>query len=202
MKLFLLPFLLGSLVAVDVQAQSQAQTPPRYSLGIGLEKMGLDGPDDIGTRYLLSLGRHWHHDRVVVTANLGYGWADNHRPLPFSNAYVEGKRRERVMLDMTASFDLIKHPRHAFRVGAGPSLWYRRDEQLMFAPSMIDAQGQLTRRLYWQPVTELNPGLNALVEYEFALTNRLLLRVNTKFADIRAAGPSTLYGGGIAYRLR
>lgn len=199
MKLLLLHLLLGQLVV----ASAHAQAPPRYSVGVGLEKMGFDGPDGLGIRYLLGIGRHWKQDRVVVTANLGYGWADNRRYLGVNNWYLDGKRRERLTLDVTAAFDLLKHPRHAFRVGVGPSMWYRREEQLEYARFTIDSQGKLLiRSVRWYPVDEVNYGFNVLVEYEFALTDRLLLRINTKFANLHPAGQSTLYGGGIAYRLR
>jgi len=192
--------LAGSLLAVSARAQ---QVPFRYSVGAGVERMGLDAPDGSGLRCLVGVARHWAHDRVLLLANAGYGWADNRRYLGVNDWYVEGRTRQRFTLDVTAAFDLLKHPRHALRVGAGPCLWYRREERFEGARFTIDSQGQLLLRdVSWSPVAELTYGLNVLTEYELALTPKLLLRVNAKFFDLKKGGQNSLIGGGLAYRLR
>jgi hypothetical protein len=195
-------FLLSGLLLGSLITNAHAQTPLRYSVGIGIERMGLDAPDGLGTRLLLGVGRHLMRDRLLVLASTGYGWADYQAYLGVNDFYLTGKTRQRFTFDATAAFDLIRHPRHALRVGAGPSLWYRREELLDGARFTITSQNQIIiRETYWRPVSEFNYGFNALVEYELALTSRLLFRVNTKFVSLKQAGQNTLYGGGVAYRL-
>jgi hypothetical protein len=177
----------------------------QHSIGVGLERIGLDGPDDIGNRYLLRYARHFRNDRLVLVSNLGYVNALNRRYLQGAgDYYVTGKPRERFTADVTLAFDFIKHPRHAFRLGAGPSLWYRRDEPLGAVNYTVSSGGEVTNvRAQWQPlIKELNYGFNVLVEYEYALTDRVLASASLKFVDLERAGPSSIYGLGLGYRLR
>lgn len=194
----------GILICSLAITSAHAQTPFRYSIGVGVERMSLDSPDGLGTRYLLGVGRHLVHDRLLVLANAGYGWANYQAYLGVNDFYLQGKSRQRFTLDATAAFDLVKHPRHALRVGAGPSLWYRREELLDNARFTIISQNQFViREVSWRPVSDVVSGFNVLVEYELAVTSRLLLRINTKFFSLnRSASESTHYGGGLAYRLR
>lgn len=200
-KLFPLPVF--CLLVLKLQAQNPDYPAHRHSLGIGFERVGLDGPDDIGNRYLLGYARHLLKDRVVVGANLGYMSVLNERFID-GDVYVYGKRRKRVTSDITVAFDFIRHPRHAFRIGAGPSLWYRRDEPLGRVHYRISSGGQVTLvQVEWQPVVkEYNYGFNVLVEYEYALTERLLASAKLKFASLESAGQSSIYGVGLGYRLR
>lgn len=202
MKRFLPLIALGLLATSN--AQAQAPTSYKHSVGVGFERVGLDGPDDIGNRYLVRYARHLRNDRVAVMVNLGYMSVLNSVNLPGTNYYVEGKRRQRVTTDVTAAFDFIKHPRHAFRVGAGPSLWYREDEGFGGGKYTVNLlTGEVTNvQVKWQPVVkEINFGYNVLVEYEYALTDQLLVSGKLKFFDSRKAGQSTIYGVGLGYRL-
>ncbi|SFQ79088.1 hypothetical protein SAMN04515668_4399 [Hymenobacter arizonensis] len=185
---------------------AHAQTPThRHSFGVGFERVGLDAPDAIGNRCLLNYSRHFRHDRLVVGANLGYLSVSNKRYLANTNHYyVYGKRRERVSADVTLAFDLLKQARHALRLGAGPSLWYRQDELLDGGRYTVNvASGEVTDvQLKWRQEKALNYGFNVLVEYEYALTDQLLVSGKVKFADLNKAGQSAIYGVGIGYRLQ
>jgi len=192
------------LLAAGAHAQTPAPPVYRHSVGVGFERVGLDMPDAIGNRGLLNYSRHFRNDRLVVGANLGYVNAQNRRYLPGTNDfYVYGKRRKRVTSDLTAAFDFIRHPRHAFRIGAGPSLWYRNDEPLRSLGYTLNlTTGEVTNvRTEWgSPIKEVNFGYNVLVEYEYALTQQVLVSGKLKFFDSRKAGQSTIYGFGLGYR--
>jgi hypothetical protein len=194
---------LGLLLVANAHAQTPDYPVYRQSVGVGFERVGLDGPDDIGNRYVLGYARHLLKDRVSIGATMGYMSVLNERFID-GDVYVYGKRRKRVTADLTASFDFVRNPRHAFRIGAGPSLWYRRDEPLGGVNYTISSGGKVTlTRVEWQPlVKEYNYGFNVLVEYEYALTERLLASVKLKFASLERAGPSSIYGVGLGYRLR
>lgn len=193
--------LLCLAMASAVQAQD---TGYRHSLGVGFERVGLDAPDATGNRYLIRYARHLRNDRIVLAANLGYVNALNRRYLPLTNnVYVTGKRRERFTVDMTASFDLIRHSRHALRLGAGPSLWYRQDELMGPSRYTVLADGSVTNmQINWFTEKEANFGFNVLAEYEFAITEKVVVSGNIKFVDLGKMGQISIYGGGIGYRLR
>ena len=191
------------LLARGAHAQTPAPPVYRHSVGIGFERVGLDAPDAIGNRGLLNYSRHFRNDRLVVGANLGYVNAQNRRYLPGTNDfYVYGKRRERITADFTAAFDFLRHPRHAFRLGAGPSLWYRQDELFDGGRYTVNlTTGQATNvNVRWRQEKEWNFGYNVLVEYEYALTQQVLVSGKMKFFDSRKAGQSTIYGFGLGYR--
>jgi hypothetical protein len=197
-----LPLLGCLLLAFGAQAQGQPAAY-RHAFGVGLERVGLDAPDAVGNRYLLRYARHLHHDRLVVAANLGYLSVRNRVYLPGAAAYyVEGKRRQRVTTDFTAAFDFIRQPRHALRLGAGPSLWYRQEELSDGIHYTSYADGSVANvRATWRSEKAVAVGLNLLLEYEYALTDHLLLSGNVKFVDLGKGGQSASYGGGLGYRL-
>ncbi len=189
------------LLAFGAQAQNSIY---RNSLGIGFERVGLDGPDATGNRYLLRYARHFRNDRLVLIGDFGYVNAPNSRYLPLTNnVYVRGKRRERLTTDATFAFDFISHSRHALRLGAGPSLWYRQDELMGPSRYTVLSDGSVTNvQINWVSVKEFNYGFNVLVEYEHAFTERLLASAKLKFASLERAGQSSIYGVGLGYRLR
>lgn len=185
--------------AIGSCAYGQSLTP-KYTLGIGIERAGLDAPDVISNRYLVRGGQHFRADRLVLEASLGYLNALNRRFL-VNNFYVNGKRRERVTLDITGSFDFLKNPSHALRLGVGPSVWYKNEESLEAARFTLGSDGSVTNvRVQWQPRKELNYGFNVLLEYEYALTSWLALSGKLKFASVSQAGLSSIYGVGVDYR--
>jgi len=176
----------------------------RHSIGIGFERVGLDAPDAIGNRYLLRYAYHLPNDRIVLAANLGYVNALNRRYLPLTkDVYVTGKRRERLTMDLTGSFDFIKHSRHALRLGAGPSLWRRQDELMGPSRYTVLPDGSATNlQINWFTEREINYGFNVLMEYEYAITEKVVVSGNVKFVDLGKAGQSSIYGGGVGYRLQ
>lgn len=198
-----LPLLGCLLLAFGAQAQGQPAAY-RHAFGVGFERVGLDAPDAVGNRYLLRYARHLRHDRIVVAANLGYMSVRNRVYLPgAADYYVEGKRRQRVTTDLTAAFDFIRHPRHALRLGAGPSLWYRQEELSDGIHYTSYADGSVSNvRAAWRSEKAFNVGLNVLLEYEYAFTDHLLLSGQVKFIDLGKGGQSSIYGGGFGYRLR
>jgi hypothetical protein len=197
-----LPLLGCLLLAFGAQAQGQPAAY-RHAFGVGFERVGLDAPDAVGNRYLLRYARYLHHDRLVVAANLGYLRVRNRVYLPgAADYYVEGKRRQRVTTDLTVAFDFIRHPRHAFRLGAGPSLWYRQEELSDGIHYTSYADGSVGNvRATWRSEKAVDVGLNVLLEYEYAFTDHLLVSGHVKFVDLGKGGQSSIYGGSLGYRL-
>ena len=179
-----------------------AQLPTyRHSVSLGFERVGLDGPDDIGNRYLGRYARHLFKDRLIVEAGLGYMSTLNRRFI-YNDFFVDGKRRKRITSDLTFAFDFLRTPRHAFRIGAGPSLWYRKDQILDAGLFTVSADGRVSNlRLRWHTEEQINYGFNVLIEYEYAFTQHFTLAPRVSFVSLERAGQSSIYGLNLGYRL-
>lgn len=196
---FLCTSILSSLL---LNISAYAQLPAyRQSVRLGFERVGLDGPDDIGNRYLGRYARHLFKDRLMIEVGLGYMNVLNRRYI-VNNFFVEGKRRKRLTSDLTFAFDFLRTPRHAFRVGAGPSLWYRKDQVLGSARVTVDSNGTVSNpRTKWYMREQVNYGFNVLIEYEYAITQHVTLAPRVSFVSLERAGPSSIYGLNLGYRL-
>ncbi|UOR04588.1 hypothetical protein MUN82_16770 [Hymenobacter aerilatus] len=199
MKLLYLSSLLLTLLSINAYAQLPAY---QHSVSIGFERVGLDAPDDIGNRYLGRYARHLAKNRLMVEAGLGYMSVLNRRNLPMNDYFVDGKRRKRVTGDLTLSFDFLKTLRHAFRIGVGPSLWYRKDQILDSGRFTIGSDGSISNlQVKWHTEEQVNYGFNVLIEYEYAITKHLTLAPRVSFVSLERAGPSSIYGLNVGYRL-
>lgn len=189
------------IVLVITLGTAQAQTY-RHSVGIGVERVGLDAPDGSGNRYLARYTRHLRQDRLALQGAVGYISALNRRYLG-DNYFFDGRRRERFTTDVTLSFDFLKSPRQALRLGIGPSAWYRREDRLESVRYSFTSTGEVTNlRPNWQAERELNWGYNLLLEYEYALTRHVVMSGNVKLVSTSApaGGFNAIYGLGAGYR--
>jgi len=189
------------IVLVITLGTAQAQTY-RHSVGIGVERVGLDAPDGSGNRYLAQYTRHLRQDRLALQGALGYASVPNRRYL-VNNYSIDGRRRERFTADVTLAFDFLKSPRQALRLGVGPSAWYRREDLLQSARYTLSSTGEVTNvRANWRSEQELNWGYNLLLEYEYALTSQVVVSGNIKLVSVNApgAGFNAIYGLGAGYR--
>ena len=196
MKFFcLLPLVCMSFVA-------HAQLPAyRHSVSLGFERVGLDGPDDIGNRYVGRYARHLFKDRLTVEAGVGYMSVLNRRYI-VNDFFVDGKRRKRVTSDLTFAFDFLRTPRHAFRIGAGPSIWYRKDQQFGGGKVTVGSDGTVSNvQVKWFTEEQVNYGFNVLIEYEYAFTQHFTLAPRVSFVSLERAGQSSIYGLSLGYRL-
>lgn len=192
---------LFTIVLVATLGAAQAQTY-RHSVGIGVERVGLDAPDNIGNRYLARYTRHLRQDRLVLQGAVGYVSVVNRRYLA-NNYFIDGRRRERFTADVTLAFDFLKSPRQALRLGIGPSAWYRREDLMVSARYTLSSTGEVTNiRANWRSEQQLNWGYNLLLEYEYALTRQVVVSGNVKLVSVDApgAGFNSIYGLGAGYR--
>ena len=187
------------LLSINVYAQLPAY---KHSVGLGIEHVGLDAPDGVGARYLGRYALHLFKDRLTVEAGLGYMSALN-RHYFVDDIFIDGKRRKRVTGDLTFAFDFLRTPRHAFRIGVGPSLWYRKDKLVGRTVFSIRSDGTVInpRVLSWYQVEQINYGFNVLIEYEYAFTQHFTLAPRVSFVSLERAGQSSIYGLNLGYRL-
>lgn len=189
--------LFASLLLADpLYAQVSVE---RNSIRLGVDLTSLDAPDDVGPRYVGRLARHYSNDRIVVAAEAGY-MAITSLNQPFNGVDPGLNRRERFTADATVLVDLLPHPQHALRVGAGLSAWYRRDDtyrgaMVLFTPT--DLQGVVIDRRMRHG---LNMGGHVATEYEWLFVTRWSVDVRLRMAHLNDVGKSFMLGTGISYR--
>ena len=172
----------------------------KNTVGIGVDYMSLDGPDDLGLRYVARYARHIANDRLILEGSLGYLSVKNRRLL-VNNFYDEGRPRERLTADFTVSFDFLRSSRHALRLGAGPSIWYRKDDFLQSAQFTVQQNGTITDVTTVRNQTdEANFGYHIRGEYEYTLTPRTTLAGRAGIANLNRAGFSSMAGLALGYR--
>jgi hypothetical protein len=177
-----------------------AQTPyGRNSIRLGADLTSLDAPDAVSTRYVGRLARHLKNDRIVVAAEAGYLYISR-LTQPFNGVDPGPNRRERFTADATVFYDVLRHPRHAFRVGVGASAWYRRDNTYRAAwllASSGNAGGIVIDRLQSHA---LNTGVHFATEYEWLVDPHWGIDVRLRVATLREAGINSMLGAGISRR--
>jgi hypothetical protein len=178
----------------------RAQIPvSRYSARAGIDLTSLDVPDAVGPRYVGRLARHIGNDRIVVAAEAGYLYITSVNR-PFDNVDPGPNRRERFTADVTVLFDFLRHPRHALRLGAGLSAWYRREDIYQGASTLSTPTGLQDIAIDRQQRHGLNTGGHLTAEYEWLFDPRWGADVRLRVANLGKAGISSMLGGGISYR--
>ncbi|TAE32881.1 MAG: hypothetical protein EAZ91_03160 [Cytophagales bacterium] len=166
----------------------------KNSIQFGVDYMSLDAPDDLGLRPTVRYARHVANDRIVLASTVGYMKVENR------NDYIDRilRPRERTTFDLTIFFDLIKSPLFAARIGGGPSLWHRRDQNVTsviwgFNPSAPPL-------VFIETIDELNVGHHFTGELEFSLFRQLAVNARFSLANLGRAGQSSVAGVGLGYK--
>ena len=181
MKRLLIAGLLG-LSPLFVKAQAVVF---RNSVKIAVEAVRVPGDDRLTPTLTYSVGytRQLAASRWMLEGGLGYiNYYKREEFSPF-NYYFNGGRSQRVFANFNLKFNLLTSNRHAFRLGAGPSIWYQRNGLVK------NLSGEATPD--FQNVTNVsftrgyshttNPGLNLLGEYEVAITPEFSLGARAGF---------------------
>lgn len=189
--------LFGSLL---LSGLLHAQAPTgRNSIRLGVDLTSLDAPDAVGPRYVGRLARHFANDRIVVAAEAGYMYVTSLNQ-PFNDVDPGSNRRERYTTDLTLLFDLLRHPRHALRLGAGLSAWYRREDTYLGATAMATTTGLQGVTIDRQQRYGLNSGGHVATEYEWLFHPHWSADVRLRLAGLGNAGISSMLGAGLGFR--
>ncbi|RRB15509.1 hypothetical protein [Larkinella knui] len=188
--------LVGLLMTASLQAQVLQN---RNSIRLGVDLTSLDAPDAVGLRYVGRLAHQFRNDRFLVAAEGGYITKTTLNQ-PFNEVDPGPNHRERFTADATVFFDFLPHPRHALRLGAGLSAWYRRDDTYRGAAALLAPTGLQGIAIDREERHELNTGGHVAVEYEWLFDPRWGVDVRLRLANLNQAGISSMLGTGISYR--
>lgn len=188
------------LIGLLVSGLLNAQAPVgRNSIRLGVDLTTLDGPDDIGPRYVGRLARHFRNDRILVAAELGYMRVTSINQ-PFNDVIPDPNRRERFTGDVSLFVDVMHHPRHALRLGVGLSAWYRRDDIYRGGAALFSPNGLQAVAINRQEHHTLNTGGHVATEYEWLFDPRWSADVRLRLANFNDTGMSFMLGTGISRR--
>ena len=113
--------------------------------------------------------------------------------------FFPGDRSQLVTLDLTAMYNLLRSDRHAFRLGAGPSLWYTRSGLVANLSGTTIAGGQQPTDVSFTRnySHDFNLAFTLRSSYEYSLTSRMVLGVRASIGGnvLNGNGNSTLVGG-------
>lgn len=196
MKLFILILCLLILTGSAIFAQKPDY---RNTFRFGVDYMSLDAPDAMGYRVLGRYARHFADDRLVLEGSLGYLKIPNWQHM-INGYYVEGRPRMRATSDVTLFYDFLRSPRHALRVGLGPSAWYRQDDSVkgFNYERLSDGTLELTN-LERKRVNEVNFGYNMAAEFEVAIAYRYTVALRFGLANLDHK-ISSMLGLNVGYR--
>ncbi len=195
MKQYFLLFM-GLLVSGLLNAQVPVG---RNSVRFGVDLTTLDGPDDIGPRYVGRLARHFRNDRILIAAELGYMRVRSMNQ-SFNDIVPDPNRRERFTADASLLVNVMRHPRHALRLGVGLSAWYRRDDIYRGGSALFSPNGLQAVAINRQEYHSLNVGGHVATEYEWLFDPRWSADVRLRVTNFNDTGMSFMLGTGISRR--
>ena len=169
---------------------AHAQTPNfTRSISVDANVMQLGNVADPACGYGINYTRHFANDRLTVGGRLGYADAPGRNSSYYTNDeefHSYGRKSERFTADLRVSYNFLRSPRHALRLGVGPSVWSRKDDMLRGMDIVVESLGSpnvIRVDFLREDVQEVNFGGNLLGEYEYALTPSLALGVRGGFAQ-------------------
>ncbi|GAB3993580.1 hypothetical protein GCM10028807_29180 [Spirosoma daeguense] len=198
--------LLFCIVSENTVAQLQK---PVESVRIAIEASSSNVMQSNAIRYSLIKSRQIKLSRWDSEVSLGY--INYYRREQFSpyNYYYKGNRSQRIGVDLTFLYNLISTNRNTLRIGAGPGIWHQRNGRVTDLSAIVNGQ-QIEKITFSRHYSgEFNFGLNLKADYEYRITDKLVLGVRTGVAtnfltpDASASLLGTLFSLGFSagYRL-
>ncbi|QHV97218.1 hypothetical protein [Spirosoma endbachense] len=203
-------FLIGLLFLFSWPLRAQQQLPKSaISIAVEANHVGSSEPGQSTTfKYSLIRTQEVKSSRWNYEVSLGY--IDHYLRenfLPFDYFY-KGTRSQRMAGDLSFLFNLVKTEKHAFQVGAGPSIWYQRNGIISDLTGISNGQ-QIEKVTFTRTYQgEFNAGINLKTNYYYSITPKLIagirVGVSTNFLtpDVRTSLLGTLSSAGISIGYR
>lgn len=166
-------------------------------LGLGLRYMSLDQPDDMVYAPTINYSINFNKE-LSISLSAGYinfSGTDN-------TLNIIPETRERIIIDLTAKFSIIKKGNSAWRIGVGPSLYKRKDE---IVNSLSYEFNQATNNLIIKDYAYLLRndwalGYNVFTEIELAATKKLSIIPSFGIINLNKQGLSSILALNAMFR--
>jgi hypothetical protein len=173
--------------------------PAKNAIQIGSDFLGIDPANGLKFRFAVDYRRYIARDRIGLCLSVGFMNSERAVVLVPDYVSVGTNSRQRITVDLTASYNLLHSVHHALRLGLGPSVWRSNDDLFVKVdpypvPSgtMIYAQRRQTQG--WEL------GGHGLIEYTYALSLNTQVSLHTGAAIVGPFGFAPLFGLRAGYR--
>jgi hypothetical protein len=195
MKLYL--FFISTILLISAESKSQNYT--KSKLGVGLNYITLDLPDDI-TFFPKINYQHQFHRRLFGTIELGY-LHYNGRENTFN---ILPEVRQRITLDLSGKIAIAKYKNNYLKIEGGSSIWYRNDKlinQIKFIAEPPDYVPQITSYKE-NNLSDWNVGYHLGGELDISLGMRFSMVGHVRIIQFKRVGTSSLLGIAVYYKLK
>jgi hypothetical protein len=165
-------------------------------IGLGIDYLSLDLPDDMVFSPNINYQRQFNK-RLFISTKMGY--VNYSGKDSFSQSIPEN--RKRIMLDIRPSFAVLKYKSNYFKIGAGPSFWYRDDDLVKQIRFSLDSPNQIIE--YKKTRTkEVNVGLSLYSEIDIAIIKKISIVGSFGFSTFKKAGSNSILGITTLYNFK
>jgi hypothetical protein len=173
--------------------------PAKNAIQLGTDFLGIDPANGLKYRFAVDYRRYFARDRVSLGLSVGFMGSQRTVVLVPDFVSVGINSRRRVLVDMTASYNLLQSVHHALRIGFGPSIWYSNDDLFVKVdpypvPSGAPIYAQRRQSEGW------DVGGHGQVEYTYSLALNTQLSLHTGLAIVGSSGIVPLFGLRAGYR--
>lgn len=193
-------FLLLSCLLAALPGRAQVPyVPAKNVIALGTDFLGIDPNNGLKYRFAVDYRRYTARDRIGLGLSVGFMNSQRQTILVPDFVSVGTNTRQRITVDMTASYNLLRSVHHALRLGVGPSAWYSADDLFVKVdpypvPSGTPIYAQRRQTTGW------NVGGHGLIEYTYALALNTQVSLHTGAAIVGPTGVSPLFGLRAGYR--
>lgn len=193
-------FLFISCLLASLGSYAQVPyVPAKNAVQIGTDYLGIDPANGLKYRFAFDYRRYIARDRIGLGVSVGFMNSQRTVVLVPDFVSVGTNTRQRVTVDLTATYNLLHSVHHALRVGLGPSAWRSSDDLFVKVdpypvPRGTPVYAQRRRTEGW------DIGGHGLVEYTYALSLNTQVSLYTGAAIVGPSGFSPLFGLRAGYR--
>lgn len=173
--------------------------PAKNAVLLGADFIGIDPDNGLKFRYAFDYRRYFSQDRLSLGLSVGFLNSQRTTVLVPDFVRVGSNTRQRVTVDLTASYDLFHSVHHSLRIGGGPSVWYRSDDLFVKVdpyPVPTGTEPLVERR----QIEGWNIGGHTTLEYSYALSLNTQVSLHTGLALVGPSGFAGIFGLRAGYR--
>lgn len=192
--------LLVSCLAITLQGRAQVPyVPAKNAIQIGTDYLDVDPANGLKYRFAFDYRRYMARDQIALGLSVGFMGSQRETVLIPDLVSVGKNTRQRITVDLTASYNLLHSVHHALRIGGGPSAWYTNDDLFMkVTPYPVSTGTPVYAERRFTKTWAI--GGHGLIEYTYALAFNTQVSLHTGTVLIGPSGFSPLFGLRAGYR--
>jgi len=194
--------LIISCLLISFQSYAQAPyIPAKNAIQLGTDFLGVDPANGLKYRLAIDYKRYMAQDRIALGLSVGFLNSQRETVLIPDLVSVGKNTRQRVTVDITASYNLLHSVHHALRIGGGPSAWYSNDDLFVkIDPYPVPAGAPVFAYAQRKQTESWSIGGHGLLDYTYALALNTQVSLHAGAALVGPSGLAPLFGLRAGYR--